>query len=62
LNVDNSLDKVLLLCPIVLTKILKEYTGSLCEEETAKVNSLIQEGRLSRNHFKYLFLGKVSKE
>ena len=62
LNVDNVLDKLLSLCPNILTKTLREYKGSLSVEEAVKINSLIDEGRLSRNEFKYLFLGKVSKE
>jgi hypothetical protein len=62
LNIDNALDKLLSLCPNVLNKTSIEYRGSLATEETATINSFIDEGRLSKDKFKYVFLGKVSKE
>jgi hypothetical protein len=59
LNVDNAIDKLLLLCPIVLKKTLKEYQEPLAELEDNRVNSLIHKGRVSKKKFKYVFLGKV---
>jgi hypothetical protein len=59
LNVDNAIDKLLLLCPIVLKKTLKEYQEPLAELEDNRVNSLIHNGRVSKKEFKYVFLGKV---
>lgn len=61
LNVDNAIDKLLLLCPTVLKKTLTEYQGSLTEYADNRINSFIRKGRVSRKEFKYMFLGKVSK-
>lgn len=61
LNIDNAIDKLLVLCPNVLKKTLKQYQEAFSTEEQNKINTLINEGRVSRNEFKYLFLGKSSK-
>lgn len=58
LNIDNSIDKVRNLCDVILIDTQHPYTRAFSTSEDEKVNDLINEGKITKEDFLFVFLGK----